>query len=159
MNSYNGFEPKQRYKALKWFREQQRLGFRPIKPTKCDVCTQTKGALEYHSEDYSDPFGANIGQFGLCYTCHMMIHCRYKSINSWNVYKKALEEKKVFQPFYSRNWIWFKKQCLTEKFAFMDYELVKENNYKVLLEIEAGTYIPKKKVIKNKEEQLDIFSV
>ena len=76
MNSYNGYSGAQRLKALAWIKKEWANGTRPAKPCSCDVCGQTEGLLMWHSEDYSAPFGDNIGRFGLCYTCHMMIHCR-----------------------------------------------------------------------------------
>lgn len=158
MNSYNGFSGSQRLKALKWFREQQAKGFRPLKPNSCDICTQTQGVLEYHSEDYSSPFGDNIGQFGLCYMCHMMIHCRYKNEHVWNIYKKSLYEKKVYRPFYSRNWNVFKRDCLNGALMNLGFEIVKENNYETLLKIEKGHYIPKQIVEEKELKQSELFS-
>lgn len=51
-----------------------------------------------HSEDYSEPFGDNIGEFGLCYLCHMMIHCRFYNRLAWAAYRDTIRSGKVFPP-------------------------------------------------------------
>lgn len=86
MNSYNGFTPAQRVAALKWLNREYAAG-RRTRPTRCDACGQTNGLLQAHSEDYSAPFGANIGEHGLCYMCHMMIHCRFSAKRVWEDYR------------------------------------------------------------------------
>jgi len=103
MNSYNGFTPNQRIKALRWLNEEYAQG-RRTRPTSCDVCGQTRGHLEAHSEDYSGPpFGDNIGAFGLCYRCHMMIHCRFSNPWAFERYVQSLELGQVWPPI-GRSW-------------------------------------------------------
>ena len=90
MNPYNGFTGLQRGRALDWLNRQYRDGLRQ-RPTACEVCGQTEGMFQAHSEDYSGPpYGDNIGAHGLCYVCHMMIHCRFASSAAWARYKLAL---------------------------------------------------------------------
>ena len=89
MNSYNGFEPGQRYRALRWLKGEVAAG-RRHPPTVCEACGQTEGIIEAHSEDYSDPFGDHIGAYGFCYVCHMMIHCRLKAPEAWKDYREAV---------------------------------------------------------------------
>lgn len=132
MNSYNGFSPNQRMKALRWLRDQQAKGLRDQKPVSCDVCHQTEGLLDFHSEDYSEPFGPNIGEYSLCYICHMMIHCRFRNRASWNIYKKYLREGKQFKPYYFRDWQNFKKDCLIERFANREYKVINNTGAKIL---------------------------
>ncbi len=158
MNGYNGFSGKQRLAALKWFRNQQAKGMKPHNPSECDICTQTNGALEWHSENYSSPFGKHIGQFGLCYICHMMIHCRYKNQTAWKIYKQAIKDKKMFKNYKGRHWMFFKRECLDNNFNMVSYDTVEKNNYKMLLDIETGIYIPKKIVEETTIEQIDMFS-
>lgn len=87
MNSYNGFSPAQRSRALRWLNAEYAAG-RRTRPERCDACGQTAGALQAHSEDYSEPFGAHIGEHGLCYVCHMMIHCRFSAPGPWERYRR-----------------------------------------------------------------------
>lgn len=135
MNSYNGFTPTQRMKALKWLREQQKLNLRTARPNKCDTCGQEHGILEWHSEDYSEPFGDHIGQYGLCYICHMMIHCRFKSKQAWSIYLQALKENKCFEAFQTRNWTQFRRDCLQNKFKDRKYTILQTNGYETMAKI------------------------
>lgn len=104
MKSYNGFSPQQRYKALDYHKEQIRLGNKPERPEKCDSCGQTHGILVWHSEDYSEPFGPHIGQHGLCYVCHMWIHCRFRNRGGWELHKKRISEGLGPQAMFVSNW-------------------------------------------------------
>jgi len=98
MNSYNGFSPTQRTTALRWLNGEYAAG-RRTRPTSCDVCGQTRGLLQAHSEDYSGPpFGDNIGAFGLCYRCHMIIHCRFGNPWAFERYAQSLELGQVWPP-------------------------------------------------------------
>jgi len=89
MNSYNGFSGEQRERALAWFKAEKRAGRRDD-PVRCDACGQGLGLMQAHSEDYSEPFGDHIGRFGLCYACHMMIHCRFRNPAAWESYCYAV---------------------------------------------------------------------
>src|ERR1700737_880157 len=42
--------------------------------------------IEVHSENYSEPFGDHIGEHGLCYRCHQMIHNRFRHAETWAIY-------------------------------------------------------------------------
>ena len=86
MNPYNGFPGAQRIRARKWLNAEYAAGRRQ-RPTRCDACTQTAGLIQAHSEDYSSPFGDHIGAYGLCYVCHMMIHCRFRAPGVWRRYQ------------------------------------------------------------------------
>lgn len=83
-------------------------------PISCDACGQTEGYISGHSEDYSFPYGDHIGRFGVCYRCHMMIHCRFKNPEAWETYKAHLREGRVFAPI-GRNFWLFRKQTLDAK--------------------------------------------
>lgn len=116
MNSYNGFSPNQRMKALGWFKKQMALGNKPKSPKKCECCGQTEGLLMWHSEDYSEPFDLDhIGKHGLCYKCHMMIHCRFKSPEAFLNYAKHLSNGLVFQATEKSNWPAFREAHLVRR--------------------------------------------
>jgi hypothetical protein len=113
MNYYNGFSPRQRLDALRWFNAERAAGRRE-NPSSCDACGQTEGHISGHSEDYSFPYGDHIGRFGVCYRCHMMIHCRFKNAEAWETYKAHLREGRVFAPI-GRNFWLFRRQTLDAK--------------------------------------------
>ena len=104
MKSYNGFDPKQRYKALAYHKEQIATGNKPARPECCHACGQTEGVLVWHSEDYSEPFGEHIGEHGLCYVCHMMIHCRFRNRKAWQYHIGQLLQGRMPQAMHSQNW-------------------------------------------------------
>ena len=104
MKSYNGFDAKQRYRALAYHKEQISLGNKPPKPECCHACGQTEGVLVWHSENYSEPFGDHIGEHGLCYVCHMMIHCRFRNPRAWRYHIGQVSRGMMPEPMYSQNW-------------------------------------------------------
>lgn len=90
-NPYNGFSAQVRVKAMRWARAQYDAG-RKVRPTRCQVCmiTADQGKVMAHSEDYSEPFGPHIGEYAVCYRCHMVIHVRHKGQQGealWNWYR------------------------------------------------------------------------
>ena len=102
MKSYNQFTPKQRMKAYNWAKAEYAAG-RRTRPMECDACTQNLGIIEPHSEDYSGPpFGDHIGAYGVCYACHMMIHCRFRAPDAWHAYRAAVRDGAIFKPFHAR---------------------------------------------------------
>jgi len=145
MNSYNGYEPKQRYKALAWLKKEWAKGTRKQTPHECDICTQKDGYLAYHSEDYSFPFGDHIGHFGLCYICHMMLHCRYKSPKVMDTYIEALMQKKCYEPINGNGWVEFRSSCLMSNFNGRNYKIVESNNVELYKEMINGDYITESK--------------
>lgn len=111
MDEYQGFTHRQRMKALRWLNREYAAG-RRTRPTECDGCGQTEGIIEAHSEDYSEPFGDHIGGLGLCYRCHMALHCRLKAPEAWKLYRQAICCGVRFKPFEKRNWYGFRAQHL-----------------------------------------------
>lgn len=88
MNSYNGFSPDQRNRADAWLKEQWRAGL--PRPSRCVICGQTQGIIDAHAEDYSEPFGPHIYEYDLCYACHLMLHCRFRSPQAWAEYLNVI---------------------------------------------------------------------
>lgn len=103
MNSYNGFSPAQRVRALRWYNAQLAQGLRS-RPTVCEACGQTEGIIEAHSEDYSEPFGDHIGAYGFCYLCHMMLHCRHHDQARFDEYRAAVRDGWRAPASRGRNW-------------------------------------------------------
>lgn len=97
MGTYNGFLWNQRMKAQRWLNQQWKLGTLP-KPSRCVACGQTEGRFDAHAEDYSEPFGPHTQQFPLCYRCHMLVHCRFRSSTAFRHYVKLVEAGWVFPP-------------------------------------------------------------
>jgi hypothetical protein len=106
MNSYNGFSPQQRQDAFNWLKTQKRP-----EPTTCHACSQTEGPIMFHSEDYSAPYGDHIGQYHLCYICHMMVHCRFRAPERWLEYKRAVAQGFRYEPI-GKNWPLFTARFL-----------------------------------------------
>ncbi len=102
MNSYNGFSPARRLRALRWLTAEYDAG-RRTRPTSCDACGQARGLIEAHSEDYGEPFGAHVGRFALCYRCHMLVHCRFRAPAAFEGYVASLELGHVWPPI-GRSW-------------------------------------------------------
>lgn len=109
MKDYNGFSPGQRLKAYRWLQDQYARGARR-RPTRCDACGQTEGIIEAHSEDYSAPYGDHIGEWSLCYRCHMMVHNRQHAPDAWRQYRAALAGGTIFAAFHKRNYWGFRHQ-------------------------------------------------
>ena len=98
MNSYYNFSPADRYRALAWFKAQ---GKPP--PTSCSACGEVAGILDWHSEDYSEPYTLDkIGAFSVCYVCHMFIHCRFGAAAHWREYVQLVDQGARFAPFHAR---------------------------------------------------------
>lgn len=85
-NPYNGFTPQQRSKAGRWIRRQRANGLR-APHTQCCACLREGGSVAGHSENYSFPYGPHIGEYGLCFPCHMAVHHRFKMPDQWNAYR------------------------------------------------------------------------
>ena len=107
MRSYNGFDPAIRNKANRWLNGEYASG-RVQRPTKCDNCGQDKGVIDHHAEDYSEPFGPHIYEFGLCVRCHFWLHCRFSNREGYERYKAALRKGYTFDPVPGRNFEVFK---------------------------------------------------
>ncbi len=99
---YKGFTPSQRAAAGRWLKKEIAEDRRP-KASECMACGQKAGVLDYHSEDYSQPFGANIGEFQFCYLCHLLWHGRRRRPAGWEEYLRQLRAGAVFGPVLKRD--------------------------------------------------------
>lgn len=121
MKSYNGFTATERMNAFRWLKLEIAAGRKPKSPTSCDVCGQSEGSLMWHSEDYSFPYGKHIGHYGLCYICHMMIHCRFNNPLKWDEYKSKITEGFKYEAYKGNNWVGFRQDFLVGDYIHRDY--------------------------------------
>ncbi len=110
MNSYNGFTPSQRSKAGRWLRKHWEEGTLE-RPMQCEACEQ-RGVVDAHAEDYSEPYGPHVGEFPLCYACHMMLHCRFRSPDHWESYMHQVDAGRQPARFETRHWHRFQRLYL-----------------------------------------------
>ena len=103
--SYNGFGPKIRDDSYRWMKGEIAAGRVPP-PICCSACGETDGHLDYHTEDYSRPFGPHIYAYELCFRCHMMLHSRFHQPKRRRRYIEQLEAGAVFEPLMSRGEIY-----------------------------------------------------
>ncbi len=83
MNSYNGFTGEKRMEVHRFLRAEESAG-RLTWPTCCAACGQTEGVFDCHHENYDDPYSF----VGLCYVCHMMLHCRFRAPAAFARYRE-----------------------------------------------------------------------
>ena len=96
LKTYNGFSGEQRGRSSTWLNKQYAAGLE--RPVRCEACLQSEGYLTAHAEDYSEPFGPHIHQYSLCYTCHMMVHCRDNAQSQWLDYISIVRAGGRFEP-------------------------------------------------------------
>jgi hypothetical protein len=100
---YNGFSGRQRSRAQTWLNRQWKAGAL-ARPMQCVACGQSMGIIDAHAEDYSEPFAAGkTDQYHLCFTCHMMVHCRFGNPEAWQYYKSVIRRGGRFAPSYERD--------------------------------------------------------
>jgi hypothetical protein len=102
--SYNGFGPKIRDESYDWMKREIAEG-RVKPPSRCSACGETRGHIDYHTEDYSRPFGPHIYAYELCFRCHMMVHARFRMRHRWKCYIVRLEQGAIYQPLMHRGQI------------------------------------------------------
>lgn len=102
MSPYNGFLPAQRNRADLWLKSQiAQCTLQP--PSKCDACGQTRGRIDYHAEDYSEPFGPHLHQYQLCFACHLLWHGKRRRPAGWQAYLNNLRQGAIFAPHFDRS--------------------------------------------------------
>ena len=112
MKDYNGFSAAQRNKAQAWLNSQWRAG-KLARPVSCIACTQDRGIIDAHAEDYSEPFAAGkTDGFHLCFRCHMALHCRFRNPDAFARYADEVYAGTVFAPFFTRDFGTFAAQQL-----------------------------------------------
>ena len=103
MQPYNGYSGRQRSRAQTWLSRQWKSGAL-ARPMQCVACGQSRGIIDAHAEDYSEPFAAGrTDQYHLCFTCHMMVHCRFRNPDDWCYYKSVIHRGGRYAPYYKRD--------------------------------------------------------
>lgn len=156
---YNGFSPDVRDRAQKWLVEQMKSGGLR-RPNSCVACGQTQGAHDYHAEDYSEPFGAHIYRFELCYRCHMILHVRHRERAKWNEYCTLVRAGYHFKAGLRRNFFAFLEWLSgfsTAAAAVRDGAVVQGPVPQRFLldEINDGVHDPRKRVIHGRQSHPD----
>lgn len=137
MNHYNGFSPAQRNKAQAWLNKQWSIGSF-ARPMSCCACTQDKGIIDAHAEDYSEPFAqGKTDQYHLCFRCHMAVHCRFRNPDAYVKYAQEVYAGTVYKPFYTRDFFAFAKQQLDDWCPAIDYYSLNTTN---VLDVIGGGY-------------------
>lgn len=137
MKDYNGFSATQRNRAQRWLNQQWALGTLQ-RPRVCVACGQDHGVIDAHAEDYSEPFRAGVTDgFHLCFTCHMMVHCRHRNEERWLQYREIIESgHRLTMPFMMRNWPMFRELFLIKPIDIGLFTSVDVPERKALLEIQ-----------------------
>lgn len=99
MASYKGWTAEQRLASLKLTKAAIASGEMP-KPTKCEICGQDKGIIQYHNEDYSHPT-KYLRQ--MCWRCHMIHHSAHFAPVQAKVYFDDVASGKIYPPVYKHD--------------------------------------------------------
>ena len=59
-------------------------------PTQCELCLATSGRLNYHNEDYSEPFDVHP----ICWGCHSALHIRFTKPERWEKRKQIIRAQR-----------------------------------------------------------------
>lgn len=71
---------------------------------QCVACGQSRGIIDAHAEDYGEPFAAGkTDQYHLCFTCHMMVHFRFRNPDDWRYYKAMIQSGGQYEPVFTRD--------------------------------------------------------
>ncbi|MBR0472300.1 MAG: hypothetical protein IJI98_06330 [Methanosphaera sp.] len=103
LGEYNGFSSEERYEGDKIIKKAIKEGLLPdLHTIPCELCGQTKGIREYHTEDYSpDTILDNV--ICVCKHCHMHIHQKNKG-KGWYDYEEMLKRGEKTKPWYDKRY-------------------------------------------------------
>ncbi|MBW7907352.1 MAG: hypothetical protein H3C50_00295 [Kiritimatiellae bacterium] len=87
-NWYNGYSPEERNKKLALANQKLAAGELPEATGPCMLCGDPDALVEYHSEDYGEPFlWEPPAVYSLCQTCHRFkLHGRFARPEDWETY-------------------------------------------------------------------------
>jgi hypothetical protein len=85
---YNGYSPKERMKKLNVFKKLMARGEVPPTAGPCSLCGDPDVPVEYHDEDYSEPYiWTEPASYVLCVHCHRhKLHKRFWQSAVWSVF-------------------------------------------------------------------------
>ena len=85
---YNGYSPKERDDKFKAMKKLLAKGLLLAPSGSCHLCGDTEVPLEYHDEDYGEPFiWEPPALLSLCRHCHRdKLHKRFKRHSAWHIY-------------------------------------------------------------------------
>ena len=85
---YNGYSPKERDAKFKALKHLELNGTLPPASGPCMLCSDPEVAVEYHDEDYGEPFlWAPPALLTLCRHCHRdKLHKRFGRPAQWKAY-------------------------------------------------------------------------
>ena len=84
-NSYNGYSAEARDKKFKILKQLIGKGLLPLASGPCALCGDPDSPVEYHSEDYGEPFlWTPPAMYVLCRNCHRdKLHKRFWRQEAW----------------------------------------------------------------------------
>jgi hypothetical protein len=87
-NWYNGYSPEERGKKFEILKNLIKEGTVPAAKGPCMICNDPESPVEYHSEDYGEPFlWEPPAMYSLCQSCHRFkLHGRFRYPSSWEAY-------------------------------------------------------------------------
>ena len=85
---YNGYDGAERAAKFKELKRRIAQGVQPLAAGPCDLCGDPDVPVEYHDEDYSQPYlWSRPAIYCLCRTCHRQkLHGRFSKPNQWLVF-------------------------------------------------------------------------
>ena len=85
---YNGYTGKERDDKFEVMKRKIANGDIPPPSGSCELCGDSGVELEYHDEDYSQPYSwARPAAYMLCKHCHIQkIHGRFRHPNHWKAF-------------------------------------------------------------------------
>ena len=99
MKTYKKWSPAERMVSFKKTMAAIEAGIIP-KPHTCNRCGQTKGIIQYHNEDYSDPIKYLEM---LCWRCHIIHHSVRRNPEAVRLYFEEVKSGKIFPPVFKHN--------------------------------------------------------
>lgn len=111
LSDYNGFPGKMRESVGR--RMERSWKDNPaLRPSRCDACFQTEGALHGHNEDYSQ----EDVYLPICITCHLILHMRFQQPKMWTDYKTAVRAGFQGKPLVQKSALWVIKDIYPREF-------------------------------------------
>lgn len=98
--TWKGWTPSQRNTSYRKTKKAIKAGLIPERPSRCARCGQDEGILDWHNTDYRDPIKYLEG---LCYRCHMVLHCAHLNPQAAERYWAEVAGGKIYPALHTRN--------------------------------------------------------